>query len=124
MINIKFNVEIDMDQFGSEFGFDANGFYVDLKEEIKKEISRQLIEKYFSGYNASENIDKLIKETVNAHLDNIIKAIVDKVSNSVIHKKRIAEITPRASVLAAVSEEDRAYFNTQIEKCIAKKFKS
>lgn len=121
---MKFNVELDMDNFTwGEEAFSEEDFQKGLKNAVEKEIANQLIEKYVSGYNTDENVKDIIKGTINSHLDEIIKTIVSKVSTSIEHKKTIAEITPKASVLAAVNKENEDYFNTQIEKCIAKKFK-
>ena len=122
---MKFTVELNMDEYcGGENCFDDEDFISDVKRSVKDQVAREIIAKYISGYYADDNVKELIKETINEHIGEIIKAIIDKVSQSVEHKKQIAEITPRASVFAAINKENEDYFNTQIEKCIAKKFKT
>lgn len=71
-----------------------------------REVAREII---------SKNKDRIV--------ENVIKRVEEKVSESISRKKEILEITPKVSELSKINKENEEYFIGLIDKAIAKRFK-
>ena len=84
-----------------------------LREEVWDSITRD------GTYEALiDDMKRLIKD----HQQEIIDAVVEKVSDKIATKKQLLEITPKASQFAAVDKENVAYFEEMVDRAIARRF--
>ena len=84
-----------------------------LREEVWDSITRD------GTYEALiDDMKRLIKD----HQQEIIDAVVEKVSDKIAAKKQLRESTPKASQFAAVDKENVAYFEEMVDRAIARRF--
>ena len=116
---MRFYFEIDDDQFYDYYG-------LDFKEEVMREAVNATVQSILTSARntnspsaiASQQVEKIIKE----HSDEIIQGVIERVSEKIARKKAITSITPKASEVAAVDEENVVYFEQMIDRAIAKRF--
>lgn len=117
---MRFYFDFDESVFCDEY---APIFTEAIKQEVVSAIadeiySRQVdTDKWFSA--VSKQIDTIVKE----HSNDIIEAVVDRVSEKIAAKKALIALTPKASELAAIDKDNIAYFEKMVDKAIAKRFK-
>ena len=127
---MKFEFEIDNNDF-FETDYYEDELPVDFKDMLQEKVVKTVAEKvfdrnfiysedreYWNGY-INKEINKMLKENKEYIIDTVIK----KVSESIIKKKEIVAITPRASELSKINKENEEYFIELIDKAIAKRFK-
>lgn len=111
------------------FDIDDSVFYDDcgiaFTETVKDSVI-QCIADHIYDTNMSDSwyatgtaqINQIIKEKSN----DIVESVVDRVAEKIAKKKAIVALTPKASELAAADKDNIAYFETMIDKAIAKRF--
>ena len=115
---MRFYFDIDDERFEDELG-------LDFQRTVKDCAIYSIAESVFSssaGDSLYNECDRAVRKLLQDHTKEIIDRVVEKVANSITHKKMIVEMTPKASQLAAIDKDNIAYFEEMIDKAIAKKF--
>lgn len=116
---MKFYFEIPDKDFGEEFGIN---FVERVQREAIKQVANDLVngETGFNYYSAvSKKVDEILKNNQN----DIVNMVIERVSDKIMQKKTILNITPKASEIAELDKSNEKYFLDLIDKAIAKRFK-
>ena len=116
---MKFNVELDLDEYCISEWFSEDNFVADLKSSVLNAV----IDKYVSGYHAEDRLNNIIKDTVNSHNGEIINAVIDNVTKSINRRKTILALKPKSSELTPIEIENEEYVTALIKKVITSQFK-
>lgn len=118
---MKFNIEVDMDSFTRDDWFNEDCFEEYLKEKVYDEIINKFYRVDYSeiSYNIKNEVSNIVKD----NKEYIINRVVESVTDSILKKKEIIAITPKAKELSDINSENEKYFMGLIDKAIAKKFK-
>lgn len=54
--------------------------------------------------------------------DEIIEAVIERVTEKIAAKKAVVAMTPKVSEIAAMDKDNVAYFEQMIDKAIARRF--
>lgn len=121
---MKFTFEIPDEDFEEEYGlYFSESIMEAAKDKILEEMYRQEGGGTDDYWYCRNTMSESIKELIKTHKDEIITAVITTVSEQIMKKKEIVEITPKASAIASINKENQAYFEDLIMKAIAKKFK-
>ena len=116
---MRFYFDIDESEFLDDYGLD---FKYTLKERVTSAIADEVWNRiadpdgWYSGVKM--HINQIAKDKQN----DIVEAIIERVSDKIAKKKSLVEFTPKVSELAALDKENVAYFEEMIDKAIAKRF--
>lgn len=97
----------------------------DLKDLVVNRASEELVKRIYDSLScdAREIGSQVIKNNTQEIIDKVISLVTDRVAASIVRKKEILEITPKASELAATDKANEKYFMDLIDRAIAKRFK-
>ena len=97
----------------------------DLKDLVVNRASEELVKRIDDSLrcDAREIGSQVIKNNTQEIIDKVISLVTDRVAASIVRKKEILEITPKASELAATDKANEKYFMDLIDRAIAKRFK-
>ena len=116
---MRFYFDIDESEFQDDYG-------VCFEETVKDRAIDSLANDI---YNSVSNVDswyssvrERINELLKSRQDEIIEAVIERVSEKIAKKKEIVAITPKATELAAADKDNIAYFEQMIDKAIARRF--
>ena len=116
---MRFYFDIDDSEFEDESG-------LNFRETIKNRAIDSLADDI---YHSVSNVDgwyssvrERINELLKSRQDEIIEAVIERVSEKIAKKKEIIAITPKATELAAADKDNIAYFEQMIDKAIARRF--
>lgn len=115
---MKFYFEIEDDIFEDEFG-------VDFKNAVKLASIDSIAETVFSGVVGDSyyaECGAMVKQIIKDYTPAIIERVVERVADNISRKRAIVEMTPKASELAAADKDNVAYFESMIDKAIARRF--
>jgi len=115
---VKFYFEIDDGVFEDEFG-------VNFKDAVKAASIESVAETVFSnamGDSYYTECSAMVKKIIKDYTPTIIERVVERVADNISRKKAIVEMTPKASELAAADKDNVAYFESMIDKAIARRF--
>lgn len=115
---MRFYFDIDDDIFRDEFG-------IDFKNAVKEAAIYSVAETIFSSVTADSyysDCSQAIKQLIKDRSGEIVDRVVERVAENIARKKAVLELTPKASQLAAIDRDNIAYFETMIDKAIAKRF--
>lgn len=116
---MRFYFDIDDEQFFDEYG-------MDFKAQVMQSAIDSLVESLARGTKNRESPYSIVNQRVDAMIkessDEIIQGVIERVAEKIARKKAIASITPKASEIAAVDEENVVYFEQMIDRAIAKRF--
>lgn len=118
---MKFDFDIDLDKYLEE-EYCSKSF----KEIIAENAINAIAENFYNrevmdSYRSI--ISQQVSELIKSKEKEICEAIIDRVSDKIIHKKVIFNMMPKASELASIDKSNLEYFESLINKAIAKKFK-
>jgi len=117
---MKFNVELDL----SDFFHEEDNYFAE--EEFKTGLYNDIVEQIAINYiseKGKQQVEKLLKEYIQSHVEDIINEIVDRVSKDIVKKKELSELTPKVKEIAEKDKENQTYFESLIDKAIIKKFR-
>lgn len=116
---MKFEFEISDEEFEDFWGSQ------DFQNTVINHAANELVKRIFNNlhFDTRDIAQKIIKENKAKIIAQIITDVEAKVAESILKKKEIVEITPKASEMSKISKESEEYFMMLIDKAIAKRFK-
>ena len=115
---MRFYFDIDAEELNDEY----SPSFIEL---IKMRCADGLREEVWDSITRDGTYETLIddmKRLIKDHQQEIIDAVVEKVSDKIAAKKQLLEITPKASQFAAADKESVAYFEEMVDRAIARRF--
>ena len=115
---MRFYFDIEAEELNDEY----SPSFIEL---IKMRCADGLREEVWNSITSDGTYDYLIgdmKALIKANQQEIIDAVVEKVSDKIAAKKQLLEITPKASQFAAADKENVAYFEEMVDRAIARRF--
>lgn len=65
----------------------------------------------------------MVRDIIKQNTQKIVRQVTEQVASSIVKKKAIVELTPKAREMAAADKDNIAYFEEVVDKAIAKKFR-
>lgn len=116
---MRFYFDIDESEFQDDYG-------VCFEETVKERVCTAIVDEVWNHVSDTDGWYSGVKEHINTIMksrqDEIIEAVIERVSEKIAKKKEIVAITPKATELAAADKDNIAYFEQMIDKAIARRF--
>ena len=116
---MRFYFDIDESEFQDDYG-------VCFEETVKERVCTAIADEVWNHVSDPDGWYSGVKEYINTIMksrqDEIIEAVIERVSEKIAKKKEIIAITPKATELAAADKDNIAYFEQMIDKAIARRF--
>ena len=115
---MRFYFDIDVEELNDEY----SPSFIELIKMRCADGLREEVWDFITRDGTYETLIDDMKRLIKDHQQEIIDAVVEKVSDKIAAKKQLLEITPKASQLAAADKENVAYFEKMIDRAIARRF--
>lgn len=115
---MRFYFDIDAEELNDEY---APSFI----ELIKMRCADGLREEVWDSITRDGTYESLvddIKALIKENQQEIINAVIERVAEKIERKKQLVDITPKASQLAAMHKENVDYFESMVDRAIARRF--
>lgn len=116
---MRFYFDIDDSEFEDELGLN---FRETIKERAIDSLANDIYHSVSNVDGWYSSVRERINELLKSRQDEIIEAVIERVSEKIAKKKALMEFTPKVSELAAIDKDNMAYFEEMIDKAIAKRF--
>lgn len=116
---MRFYFDIDDSEFEDEPGLN---FRETIKERAIDSLANDIYHSVSNVDGWYSSVRERINELLKSRQDEIIEAVIERVSEKIAKKKALMEFTPKVSELAAIDKDNMAYFEEMIDKAIAKRF--
>ena len=93
----------------------------DLQGEVQRAAVQAVADKVIKNIDRELTADEA-RIVIRGKTDQIINAIVERVSARIIEKKELKALIPSASELSKADREVQKYFEQMIDRAIARKF--
>lgn len=115
---MQFYFDIDVEELN---GDDAPSFVELIRMRCADGLREEIWDSFLSDGTYATFIND-IKLLIKENKQEIIDGVIEKVAEKIAMQRRILDITPKASELAAADKENVAYFEEMIDRAIARRF--
>ncbi len=121
---MKVEIEIpDIEELAYVYDEDVSG--KDVKKWIVDTAIYEFANNLYSEYmnNGNQQVETIIRDIVLRNSDQVVAAVIDRVSKEILRKKSIVSEMPKKSEVANISKEWEDYFVDLVDRALSRRFK-